>query len=65
MQIDHWQYWKNPPQEKVSWVEEGIKNREFFFIDDRDKNSIGMVRMLNEDLLYWGKQKINPSMCIR
>ncbi|GAB3002202.1 hypothetical protein GCM10027284_19920 [Cyclobacterium sediminis] len=57
MQIDHWQYWKNPPQEKVRWIEEGIKNGEFFFIDDQDKNNIGMVRMLNEDLLYWGKQK--------
>ena len=30
--IDHWQYWKNPPIEKVNWVEEGILNNEFFFI---------------------------------
>lgn len=57
MQIDHWQYWKNPPQEKVLWIEEGIKNGEFFFVDDHANNNIGMVRMLNEDLLYWGKQK--------
>ncbi|WP_339924844.1 GNAT family N-acetyltransferase [uncultured Cyclobacterium sp.] len=57
MQINHWQYWKNPPREKVLWIEEGIINREFFFVDDRDKNNIGMVRMLNEDLPYWGKQQ--------
>lgn len=57
MQIDHWQYWKNPPQEKVRWIEEGIKNGEFFFVDDHANNNIGMVRILREDLLYWGKQK--------
>ncbi|AEL25360.1 GNAT family N-acetyltransferase [Cyclobacterium marinum] len=57
MQIDHWQYWKNPPQEKVRWIEEGIKNGEFYFVDDLANNNIGMVRMLREDILYWGKQK--------
>ncbi|KGL62759.1 N-acetyltransferase GCN5 [Polaribacter sp. Hel1_85] len=56
MNINHWQYWKNPPQEKIKWVEEGIQNNEFFFIDNLKGNNIGMVRILNEDLLYWGKQ---------
>ena len=56
MNIDHWQYWINPPQEKIKWVEEGINNNEFFFLDDLNGNNIGMVRILNEDLLYWGKQ---------
>lgn len=56
MNIDHWQYWKNPPQEKIKWVEEGIQNNEFFFINDFNGENIGMVRILNEDLLYWGKQ---------
>ncbi|MCM5663373.1 GNAT family N-acetyltransferase [Galbibacter mesophilus] len=55
--VDHWQYWKNPPAEKVKWVEEGLKNDEFFFIHDVQNNdTIGMVRILKEDLLYWGKQ---------
>ena len=54
---DHWQYWKNPPSEKIEWVEDGIKNREFFFIKNTDATTIGMVRILKEDLLYWGKQK--------
>jgi len=54
--IDHWQYWINPPQEKVKWVEAGINNNEFFFLDDLNGKNIGMVRILNEDLLYWGKQ---------
>ena len=56
MQIDHWQYWKNPPKEKVDWVKEGIANQEFFFIENPNGDTIGMVRILNEDLLYWGQQ---------
>ncbi|WP_106792737.1 N-acetyltransferase [Aquimarina sp. Aq78] len=56
MNIDHWQYWKNPPIEKVKWVEKGILNNEFFFIDNQNEENLGMVRILNEDLLYWGEQ---------
>ncbi|REH45851.1 acetyltransferase (GNAT) family protein [Tenacibaculum gallaicum] len=56
MNIDHWQYWKNPPQQKIKWVEEGILNNEFFFIYNLDDKRLGMVRVLNKDLLYWGKQ---------
>lgn len=53
---DHWQYWRNPPADKVKWVEEGIANNEFFFIENYDGNLIGMVRILDEDKLYWGEQ---------
>ncbi|UII34556.1 GNAT family N-acetyltransferase [Fulvivirga ulvae] len=56
MNIDHWQYWKNPPAEKVEWVEEGIRNNEFFFVKSGGE-LIGMVRILEEDWLYWGEQK--------
>jgi len=56
MNIDHWQYWKNPPLEKIKWVEEGINNKEFFFIEDSHGENLGMVRILDEDLPYWGKQ---------
>ncbi|GAA4273040.1 GNAT family N-acetyltransferase [Aquimarina gracilis] len=56
MNIDHWQYWKNPPLKKVKWIEEGIQNNEFFFIETPHSESLGMVRILNEDVLYWGKQ---------
>ncbi|WP_420552020.1 GNAT family N-acetyltransferase [Tenacibaculum aiptasiae] len=57
MNVDHWQYWKNPPLEKIKWVEEGIENKEFYFIKNTDNETIGMVRILEEDLLYWGKQE--------
>jgi ribosomal protein S18 acetylase RimI-like enzyme len=54
-EIDHWQYWKNPPPERVKWVEEGIQNREFFFIESTEHKTIGMVRILKEDKMYWGE----------
>lgn len=57
MKIDHWQYWKNPPPEKIKWIEEGINSQEFYFINTTIGDNIGMVRILDEDLNYWGKQK--------
>lgn len=56
MNIDHWQYWKNPPAEKLKWVNEGIEKEEFFFIQNTLLQTIGLVRILKEDLLYWGKK---------
>lgn len=56
MGVDHWQYWKNPPVEKLKWVEDGIKNKEYFFVENHQGETIGMLRLLDEDLMYWGKQ---------
>ncbi|MCH2231352.1 MAG: GNAT family N-acetyltransferase [Crocinitomicaceae bacterium] len=56
MNVDHWQYWKNPPEEKVKWVEEGIGNGEYYFLDLENGEPLGTVRILDEDLLYWGPQ---------
>ena len=55
--IDHWQYWKNPPIEKVNWVKEGLHNKEFYFIQSLKAEIMGMVRILKKDLLYWGEKK--------
>lgn len=55
--IDHWQYWKNPPSTKIEWVKNGISKQEFFFIKSNEEEIIGMVRVLNEDLLYWGEKE--------
>lgn len=56
MNVDHWQYWKNPPIEKIKWIENGILNNEFFFIDNQSEENLGMIRIMNEDLQYWGVQ---------
>ena len=55
--INHWQYWKNPPIEKVNWVKEGLDNKEFYFIESLEADIMGMVRILKKDLLYWGEKK--------
>lgn len=57
MNIDHWQNWKNHSAQDIKWVEEGINNNEFFFINTLDNQNLGMVRILNEDKLYWGDQE--------
>ncbi|MBZ9778527.1 GNAT family N-acetyltransferase [Psychroflexus sp. CAK8W] len=56
LNIDHWQYWKNPPSAKLKWVKDGIDNKEYYFIENADQQVIGMVRILEEDLMYWGEQ---------
>lgn len=56
LNIDHWQYWKNPPSEKIKWVEEGIENNEYFFVQNTHYETLGMVRILEQDLVYWGEQ---------
>lgn len=53
--IDQWAYWQNPDDDKINWIKDGFKKNEFYFIEQKE-NIIGMVRLLNEDLLYWGVQ---------
>lgn len=55
--IDHWKYWVDPPVEKINWVKEGFKKNEFYFVENENKQLIGMFRLMEEDLLYWGKQE--------
>ena len=55
MHIDHWQYWKHPPEEKVEWVKEGIALGQYFFVQNQE-DTVGMVRILEDDLMYWGPQ---------
>jgi len=55
--VDHWQYWNNPPQHKIDWVLEGIHLGQLKFVLNGNNELLGMVRVLDEDLLYWGKQE--------
>ena len=52
--VKQWDYWQNPPIEKINWVKEGFANKEFYFIENDNNEIIGMVRILEEDLTYWG-----------
>lgn len=53
--IDQWDYWLDPPQERLDWVKSGLENDQFHFIKS-NKQLIGMYRLMNKDLLYWGEQ---------
>jgi hypothetical protein len=57
-QVNQWQFWLDPPKEKIDWVEEGFVKNEFFFIESSGE-TIGMFRLLREDTLYWGKRTDN------
>lgn len=54
--IKQWDYWQNPPQAKIDWVKKGFEANEFYFIKNELEQLMGMVRILDEDLLYWGHQ---------
>lgn len=53
--INQWQYWKNPPAEKVTWITNGFNKKEFYFIKTIDDKTIGMFRLSHKDLIYWGE----------
>lgn len=53
-QVKQWQYWNDPPKEKVDWVKEGFENGEFYFVSNTKGDKIAMFRLLEEDVLYWG-----------
>jgi ribosomal protein S18 acetylase RimI-like enzyme len=53
--IDQWSFWLDPTPEKIKWIEDGFANNEFFFIVS-NAQVIGMFRLLDNDLLYWGKR---------
>ena len=53
--ISQWDYWMHPPLEKIIWLKEGFKRKEFYLIKTSIGKLIGMVRIMNKDLIYWGE----------
>lgn len=51
--VNQWDYWQNPPKDKIDWVQEGFENNEFYFVFDLSGNKIAMFRLLETDTLYW------------
>lgn len=54
--IPQWQYWMNPPKIKLDWIDDGLASQQFYFIS-KDESIIGLIRIMEEDLLYWGTQE--------
>ncbi|RBL91244.1 GNAT family N-acetyltransferase [Chitinophaga flava] len=56
--LDQWDVWLDPPQEKISWIEEGLAQQEFFAVENQDNELVGVFRLADKDLLYWGEQDV-------
>ena len=54
--IDQWNYWLDPPQERLDWLREGFENDEFNFFF-KNNTLVAMYRLMNMDLKYWGTQE--------
>ncbi|HMP28502.1 MAG TPA: GNAT family N-acetyltransferase [Saprospiraceae bacterium] len=57
--IEQWQYWLDPPKDKVEWVKKGIENGEFYKVYNENDQIIAMFRLLSSDDLYWGPKDDN------
>lgn len=53
--VDQWKQWLSPAEEDIYWVNEGVENDEFFFVEIENQ-LVAMFRLSKEDELYWGKQ---------
>lgn len=57
--INQWKIWLNPSADKIKWVKEGFEAGEFYFAESGNGELAGMFRLMEQDELYWGKQKAN------
>lgn len=54
--LSQWQNWLEPSPSDLEWIKEGFAAKEFYFIQNTDNEILGAIRILTEDLLYWGEQ---------
>ncbi|PWV51960.1 N-acetyltransferase [Chitinophaga sp. S165] len=55
--LDQWSIWLNPGEDQVKWIHDGFANGEFYFVENESGRSVGMFRLSEEDILYWGVQE--------
>ena len=55
--LDQWSIWLDPNDDQKNWVEDGFNNHEFFLIENTEGSNVGMFRLSNQDLLYWGEME--------
>ncbi|MBV8252438.1 MAG: GNAT family N-acetyltransferase [Chitinophaga sp.] len=54
--LEQWHVWLQPKPENIAWIEEGLNNQEFFFVENDASEVMGMYRLSYNDQLYWGEQ---------
>ncbi len=57
--LDQWHGWLQPTQESISWIQEGVSNGEFYFVENATNELMGMYRLSYSDERYWGNQTDN------
>lgn len=59
--LSQWQYWDDPPGDKIAWIQEGFDKEEFFFVYATGTEKIAMFRLLETDTLYWGQKGLEKN----
>ncbi len=52
--VDHWQFWLEPKNERIEAVIQAFKSEEYYFVIDVVGNRVGMFRLLTSDPYFWG-----------
>lgn len=60
--VSQWNYWTDPPEDKIEWVKEGFKSGEFFFVHNETGDKVAMFRLLEHDTLYWGEKGLENNV---
>lgn len=60
--VSQWNYWTDPPEDKINWVKEGFKKGEFYFVYNETRDKVAMFRLLLHDTLYWDKKGLESKV---
>lgn len=59
--IAQWNMWLTPSADNINWIKEGFENQEFYFVENQNGQRLGMFRLSEQDLLYWGETEQNAN----
>jgi ribosomal protein S18 acetylase RimI-like enzyme len=52
--VQHWQFWLDPPQERVDAVKTSFAKGEYYFVYNEADVRVGMFRLIFRDPYFWG-----------
>jgi ribosomal protein S18 acetylase RimI-like enzyme len=59
--IEQWGIWLNPNPELLNWIQTGVAKGEFFIVENRIQQILGMFRLSSSDVMYWGENTNNAA----
>ena len=60
--VSQWNYWTDPPADKIEWVKQGFDKGEFFFVYNETREKVAMFRLLKKDSLYWEEKGLEGNV---